>query len=91
MRVVVFGSSSALAIRPPRTNRDEGTYSDYLRQVLEQHLPGSEVTNMASRSNMVTLETDMEFTGMLQRLNIRANPNRSSGQSDGVRVRRFPE
>lgn len=67
MRVLVFGSSVPLAIRPRREDRTDGTYVDLLRRALKSHSPDADVVNLASRSRLVTHESDIDFTASVQR------------------------
>ena len=69
MRIAVFGSSVALETRPARRVYAEGNYADLLRVAAEALDPTSEVVNLARRSNLIVHETEMKFTGDLQRLN----------------------
>ncbi len=69
MRIIVFGSSVCLTIRPPRTTRAEGTYTDLLRRACQAQDPTAEVLNLARRSNIITLESELEFTNSLTRFN----------------------
>jgi len=67
LRILVFGHSGSLALRPPRQSRQEGTYVDLLRRhVTESCGADAAVVNLALRSNMVN-QDDLRFTCDIQR------------------------
>ncbi len=69
MRVLVLGSSVALSIRPTRSDRTEGNYSDLLREELQKQDPSNEVINLAQGSTVITDMKDWQYIDILKRHN----------------------
>lgn len=69
LNIAIFGSSVALTIRPFRSSRKEGNYSDVIKSELENAGNKVSLKNFASRSRLIVHEDIMEYVGNLQKAN----------------------
>jgi hypothetical protein len=69
LNIAIFGSSVALTIRPFRSSREEGNYSDVIKSELDNAGFKVLMKNFASRSRLIVHEDVLEYVGNLQKAN----------------------